>query len=138
MDLLQPSSPVLLFDGDCAFCNGWVRFIIEREKAPALKFGTLSSPMAQKLLEARKIQPLDTPDSLILLEGERVFWWSSAALRVARYLRWPWRLALLFLLVPRPLRDAIYRWVARNRYRWFGRASTCIALTPHLQSRFLE
>lgn len=126
---------MLLFDGVCTLCNGFVRFVIERDPAGRFQFAPLQSDAARRLLGAAP-QPL--PDSLVLVEDGRLFTRSTAALRVARGLRFAWPLAYLLVAVPRPMRDWVYDVVARNRYRWFGRRDVCMVPTPELQSRFLN
>jgi predicted DCC family thiol-disulfide oxidoreductase YuxK len=126
---------VLLFDGVCTLCNGFVRFVIERDPAGRFQFAPLQSAAARRVLGAAP-QPL--PDSLVLVENGRLFTRSTAALRVARGLRFPWPLAYVFVAVPRPVRDWMYDVVARNRYRWFGRRDACMVPTPKLRARFLD
>jgi predicted DCC family thiol-disulfide oxidoreductase YuxK len=126
---------VLLFDGVCTLCNGFVRFVIERDPAGRFQFAPLQSDAARRLLGAVP-QPL--PDSLVLAENGRLFMRSTAALRVARGLRFPWPLAYVLVAVPRPVRDWVYDAVARNRYRWFGRRESCMVPTPELRARFLD
>jgi predicted DCC family thiol-disulfide oxidoreductase YuxK len=126
---------VLLFDGVCTLCNGFVRFVIERDPAGRFQFAPLQSAAARRVLGATP-QPL--PDSLVLVENGRLFTRSTAALRVARGLRFPWPLAYVFVAVPRPVRDWMYDAVARNRYRWFGRRDVCMVPTPELRARFLD
>jgi len=126
---------VLLFDGVCTLCNGFVRFVIERDPAGRFQFAPLQSAAAARLLGVAR-PPL--PDSLVLLEEGRLFTRSTAALRVARGLRFPWPLVYAFVVVPRPVRDWVYDAVARNRYRWFGRRDVCMVPTPELRSRFLN
>jgi predicted DCC family thiol-disulfide oxidoreductase YuxK len=124
---------VLLFDGVCNLCNGFVRFIIERDPARRFQFAPLQSDAARRLLQAAPL-----PDSLVLVEDGRFFVRSAAVLRVARGLRFPWSLAYVFVAVPRPLRDWVYDIVARNRYGWFGRRDVCMVPTPELKARFLS
>jgi predicted DCC family thiol-disulfide oxidoreductase YuxK len=126
---------VLLFDGVCTLCNGFVRFVIERDPAGRFQFAPLQSDAARRMLGAA---PQPWPDSLVLVEDGRLFTRSTAALRVARGLRFPWPLAYGFVAVPRPVRDWVYDVVARNRYRWFGRRDVCMVPTPELRSRFLN
>jgi predicted DCC family thiol-disulfide oxidoreductase YuxK len=126
---------VLLFDGVCTLCNGFVRFVIDRDPAGRFQFAPLQSDAARRVLGAAP-QPL--PDSLVLVENGRLFTRSTAALRVARGLRSPWPLAYLLVAVPRPVRDWVYDAVARNRYRWFGRRDVCMVPTPDLRARFLD
>ena len=131
---------ILLFDGVCNLCNAWVRFVIRHDPAPArFRFAALQSEAGQALLRARAHSDrAEALDSLVLVEGNRLFIRSSAALRVFGKLGLPWSLLRVFLLVPLPLRDACYRWVARNRYRWFGRRETCMLPDVELRSRFLS
>ena len=126
---------MLLFDGVCTLCSGSVRFVIERDPAGRFQFAPLQSEAARRLLE-RAPQPL--PDSLVLVEDGRLFTRSTAVLRIARGLRFPWPLAYVFVAVPRPVRDWVYDAVARNRYRWFGRRDVCMMPTPELRARFLD
>ena len=126
---------MLLFDGVCTLCNGFVQFVIERDPAGRFQFAPLQSDAAARLLG---VAPPPWPDSLVLLEDGRRFTRSTAALRVARGLRFPWPLAYVFVAVPRPVRDWVYDAVARNRYRWFGRRDVCMVPTPDLRSRFLN
>jgi predicted DCC family thiol-disulfide oxidoreductase YuxK len=124
---------VLLFDGVCTLCNGFVQFVIEHDPAGRFQFAPLQSDAARRVLG---VAPL--PDSFVLVEDSRLFTRSTAVLRVARRLRFPWPLAYVFVAVPRPVRDWLYDAVARNRYRWFGRREICMEPTPELQSRFLS
>ena len=82
--------------------------------------------------------PGPLPDSIVLIDEGRLFTRSTAALRIARRLRFPWPLLYGLIVVPRPLRDFLYDWVARNRYRWFGKRDSCMLPTPELRARFLE
>ena len=126
---------VLLFDGVCTLCNGFVRFIMGRDSAGTFQFAPLQSRAAQRLLEDAA-QPL--PDSFVLVEDGRLFKRSTAVLRVARGLGWPWSLAYAGIIVPRPLRDWLYDRIARNRYRWFGKSDVCMVPTPDVRARFLS
>ena len=126
---------VLLFDGVCTLCNGSVRFIIERDPAGTFQFAPLQSNAARRVLQDAA-QPL--PDSFVLVENGRLFMRSTAALRVARGLGWPWSLAYIGIIVPRPLRDWVYDLIARNRYRWFGKSDVCMVPTADVRSRFLS
>lgn len=140
--------PVVLFDGVCTFCNGAVEFILDHEKRAVLRFAPLQSEPGVALLEAaagaseaRALRAGATgdgdPSTMVLVEDGRVFTHSTAGLRIARYLRAPFSWAIVLLLVPRFLRDAVYRWFAAHRYRWFGREETCRVPTPELRARFL-
>ena len=135
-----PTPAVILFDGVCNLCNGFVQFVIRHDQAGRFRFAALQSPEGQALLAAHG-QPLPTPladpDSVLLVQGGRVYAHSTAVLHIAQGLGWPWRLAGAGWLLPQGWRDALYRYVARNRYRWFGRQASCLLPTPALKSRFL-
>jgi predicted DCC family thiol-disulfide oxidoreductase YuxK len=130
-------NPLVLFDGVCNLCNGFVQFVIERDPTARFQFGALQSDAAQRLLASAAWSSPETPETVVLLEDGRVFTRSTAALRIVRRLSFPWPLAYGFILIPRPLRDAIYDSIARRRYRWFGRREQCMMPTPGLQRRFL-
>jgi predicted DCC family thiol-disulfide oxidoreductase YuxK len=128
--------PILLFDGHCNLCNAWVQFIVKRNPAKTIRFASLQSNAGRALLAEHKIAQ-DYLDSLVLIEEERFSVSSSAALRTLSYLStWESQLKLL-LVLPRPLRDLIYRFVARYRYKWFGRREQCMIPTAELNERFL-
>jgi len=128
--------PVILFDGVCNLCHGAVRFIIRRDRAARFRFASLQSDghRAQFAVTGRVGEPID---SILLVEAGRTYDRSTAALRIARRLDGAWPLLYAFIIVPRPLRDAVYAWIARNRYRWFGRLDTCPLPDPRLADRFL-
>jgi len=127
---------VVLFDGVCNLCNGTVQFIIARDPGARFRFAALESDAARRMLTECGVQgPL--PDSVALVEGGKVYTRSSAAVRIARRLRFPWWGLYALVVVPRPLRDALYDYVARHRYRWFGKREACMMPTPELRSRFL-
>ena len=127
---------VVLFDGVCNLCNGFVQFAIARDPQARLRFGALQSAAGRALL-AGFAAPDPLPDSIVLVEDGRLFTRSTAALRVARRLRFPWPIAYALAAVPRPLRDRIYDVVASRRYRWFGVRDRCMTPTPDLRSRFI-
>lgn len=135
LTLVGVSDPVVLFDGTCNLCNGAVQFIVDHERAPTLRFASLQSEAAAELLGA-PLPPGD-PDSVVLVEDGATYTHSTAALRIARHLRAPYRWSVVFFVVPRLVRDAVYRFVAKNRYRWFGKSETCRVPTPELRARFL-
>src|SRR5580693_3210477 len=113
--------PIVLFDGVCNLCNGSVNFIIDRDPRGTFRFAALQSDAARRTLEGlgRSI-PDGDPDSIVVVEGGRLYERSGAALRIARHMRGAWPLLAGLAVIPRPLRDALYRWLAARRYRWFG------------------
>jgi predicted DCC family thiol-disulfide oxidoreductase YuxK len=127
---------VILFDGLCNLCNGFVQFVIARDPHARFRFASLQSNAARQLMGSRTGRA-DAPDSVVLVDGDCIFVRSTAALRICRGLRFPWPLLAAFGVVPRPLRDLAYDLVARHRYRWFGRRDACLIPTPALSARFL-
>jgi predicted DCC family thiol-disulfide oxidoreductase YuxK len=129
---------IVLFDGVCNFCSASVQFIIERDRKNVFQFAALQSDAAKKLLSERGIAPPERdPDSILLIDGDRVHSCSGAALRIARHLSFPWFLAWGFIVVPWFLRDPFYRLIAKNRYRWWGRKESCMVPTPDVRAKFL-
>lgn len=132
----MPDSPVLLFDGVCNLCNGAVRFVLQWDAQKNFRFASLQSNVAQQLLQEHGV--LKKFDSVVLLQDGNLFQKSSAVLKVLNSFGWRWKWTLVFWLVPRPLRDGIYDWIAKNRYRWFGKRDACMIPTPELRNRFLD
>ncbi|HJQ84515.1 MAG TPA: thiol-disulfide oxidoreductase DCC family protein [Candidatus Binatia bacterium] len=134
---MAADAPIMLFDGVCNLCNRVVRFVIAHDPPPArFRFAALQSETGQALLRRHGL-PTDDFDSFVLLEGDRVSVRSSAALHVVARLGFPWSLLAVLLVLPAAVRDPLYRWIAGNRYRWFGRRDACMVPTPELRSRFL-
>jgi predicted DCC family thiol-disulfide oxidoreductase YuxK len=121
----------------CNLCSAFVQFVIARDPSRRFRFASLQSEAARRCLDAAATTFATVPKTIVLLEDGRLFTRSTAALRVARHLRFPWPLAFALIVVPRPVRDWVYDLVARNRYRWFGRRDICLVPTPALEDRFL-
>jgi predicted DCC family thiol-disulfide oxidoreductase YuxK len=128
---------VILFDGVCNLCNASVLFVVRRDPAARFQFAALQSPAATRLL-ASIPHPGPLPDAIVLVDGARVYTRSTAALRIARGLTFPWPLLYGFIVVPRAIRDWVYELVAARRYRWFGKRDECMVPTPELRARFLD
>jgi predicted DCC family thiol-disulfide oxidoreductase YuxK len=126
----------ILFDGVCNLCNGSVRYIIANDPAARFRFASLQSPAARAALAPFGRAP-ESLESIVLIDGGRLFERSDAALRIAAELRAPWPLARALLAIPTGLRDAVYDAIARNRYRLFGRRDFCAVPEPDLARRFL-
>jgi predicted DCC family thiol-disulfide oxidoreductase YuxK len=133
----QPSRKVVLFDGVCNLCSGWVGFVLRRDPQRRFHFAALQSAFGADLLRRHEL-PADYLGSILLLDGSTLYAKSDAVLRIARRLRWPWPLLGIFSIVPRGLRDVFYDWVARNRYRWFGKRDTCMVPRADDAARFLS
>ena len=128
--------PILLFDGHCNLCNAWVQYVVKRDPSSTIRFASLQSGAGRRLLEEHKIDA-NYIDSLVLFEEESFSLSSNAALRILLYLN-GWERHLIFLsVVPRSLRDLVYRFIAKNRYKWFGRREQCMVPTAELSKRFL-
>lgn len=128
---------MILFDGECNLCHGAVQFVLRRDPRARFRFASLQSAAGRAAIAAAA-PAARLPDSIVLLRGGRLDTKSAAALAVARGLRFPWPLLSVFWLVPYPLRDLVYDWIARHRYRWFGRRERCWVPEPALRGRFLD
>ncbi len=128
--------PVILFDGVCKFCNAGVNFVIDRDARKRLRFAPLQSEVGRDLVCRCGLQDKYL-ETIVLVEGGRCYTRSTAALRITRFLRFPWPLLSVFVFLPAALRDAAYSLLARNRYRWFGKLDSCRLPTPELRERFL-
>lgn len=139
LKLTHPTEPhpIVVFDGVCNFCNASVQFILQHDRSRVFRFAALQSSAGRALLERHGFDPLEA-DTFVLVEGEKCRVRSDAALGVARRLPLPWRLVFLLRWIPRPLRDAVYRTIARNRYRWFGKRESCMVPSADVSERFLE
>lgn len=130
---------IVLFDGVCNLCSASVQFMIARDPKARLKFAAIQSEAGKRILEEHGMKPPEgDPDSILLVDGDRVFEQSSAALRIAKQLSFPWFLAWAWIIVPRFLRDPVYRFIAKRRYAWFGKKESCLVPTPELRARFLS
>lgn len=129
--------PIILFDGICNFCNSAINFVIRRDPESKFRFATLQSEMAHGLLSTRKF-PASDLSSFVLIENNKIFIRSTAALKVCRHLSGLWPLLYGLIVVPRFIRDGVYNWIARHRYQWFGKRDTCMIPTSDLRSRFLN
>jgi len=128
----------VLFDGVCNLCNSTVRFIFERDPHGRFRFAAQQSEAGQALLRKHGLLERGSlADSVVVLEGGRTYLESEAALHILCRLGGVWRLAYALRIVPKPLRDGVYRLVARHRYRIFGRREQCMVPTPELRRRFL-
>ena len=129
--------PVILFDGVCNFCNSSVNFIIKRNREKDIRFAALQSEAGKRLLNEYRL-PAREMESIVFIENGNAYQRSAAALRICRRLSGAWPLCYGFILVPRFIRDAVYNWIAANRYKWFGVQEQCMIPTPELRERFLS
>lgn len=134
--LWQAGKQLVLFDGVCNFCNGSVNFIIRHDKKARYLFVPLQEPLGKQLLTAYEL-PANYLDSLVLLSDDRVYSHSTAALRIGEGLGGAWKSLRLLRALPACLRDAVYKVIARNRYRWFGKKDSCMLPSADIRARFL-
>lgn len=120
---MQSKNPIILFDGVCNLCNGGVDFLLRRDRKKQFRFIPLQSESGK--LYIRKFQiPVNT-DSVILIRFNQVYFESDAIIEIAGMLNYPWKLGVIAKIIPKKIRNSLYRIIARNRYRWFGKRSTC-------------
>ncbi|UPK45331.1 thiol-disulfide oxidoreductase DCC family protein [Paenibacillus pabuli] len=128
--------PIVLVDGVCHFCQGLTKWIIKRDPEGKYHFASLQSDVAKKLLEKGNLST-DSMDTFVLIEDGKYYTRSTAALRLAKGLKFPYPLLYVLIIVPKFIRNAVYNTVARNRYRWFGKDEACMLPTPEIKDRFL-
>jgi predicted DCC family thiol-disulfide oxidoreductase YuxK len=126
---------IVLFDGECNFCDRSVQFIIKRDPHAFYKFASLQSNIGQQFRKDYSI-PLHI-DSLILLDNEHYYVKSTAALHICKGLKGVWKIGGFFLLIPTPIRDLVYDFIAKNRYKWFGKKDACEIPSSEIKKRFL-
>lgn len=136
MSRIQDQFDIVLFDGVCNLCNSAVDLIVRNDKEGNFKVGALQDEKTKAILKDYSIKE-DYLDSIILIRGEKVFYKSRAALEIAKKLHGAWPLLYGFIVVPGFIRDPVYDWIARNRYRWFGKKETCRLPTATERARFL-
>jgi predicted DCC family thiol-disulfide oxidoreductase YuxK len=127
----------IVFDGVCVLCNGWVDFLLARDRGGRYRFAAMQAPAGRRLLAEHGLDP-DDPVSFLLVDAAGAHTDSDAIVRVLTGLGGSWRLAGLARWLPRGLRDRLYRWLARHRYRWFGRRPACRLPDPAHAARFLD
>lgn len=135
--IMKESNPIILFDGDCLLCNQSVQFILSHDVNERFRFASLQSDVGKELLFQYHF-PKNYVNSIILIENQSVYTKSTAVLRIAKHLKGFVRLTFIFTIIPKPIRDVIYCFVAKNRKKWFKRQEMCLMLTPQLRKRFLD
>ncbi|MEO0043283.1 MAG: hypothetical protein RL329_2731 [Bacteroidota bacterium] len=134
---MENSYSIILFDGVCNMCDGAVQFVLKKDKKARFRFAALQSERGTALLKQFGLSTTNY-NSFVLIESGRIYQKSTAALQVFKGLGGVWTLLYAFIVFPRPIRDYIYDWVARNRYRFFGKKDECMLPTPEIRARFLK
>ena len=133
---IQSSSPIILFDGVCNLCTGVVKFAIKRDKKGGLQFASLQSDIAKELMRQHDIDETQLK-TFIFIENEKAYLRSTAALKMVRHFKGLWPILYVLIVVPKFIRDAVYKYISNNRYRWFGKEESCMIPTPEIRARFL-
>jgi len=131
------SKAIVLFDGVCNLCNAAIQTVIKNDKRDYFRFASLQSDIGQSLLNQYHIPAPTEPESIVLIEADKAYQYSGAVLRIARKLSGAYRFLYAFIIVPPFIRNAIYKWIARNRYKWFGKQNECWLPTSALKAKFL-
>ncbi len=134
--IMISKNTVIFFDGVCNLCNSSVQFVIEHDQKNQFKFTALQGDYAKEILPKFNAD-LEKLDTILLLENGRLYTKSSAALRVARKLNGVIPLLYTFIIVPKFMRDWVYDWIAKNRYKWWGKQESCWVPTPELKNKFI-
>lgn len=127
---------IILFDGECHFCNKSVQFIIKRDPKAVFKFASLESEIGRQLIKKYRVPK--NVNSLILLDNNRYYSKSTAALKISKNLQGFWKYLYVFILIPKQVRDIVYQFVSKNRYKLFNKETACPIPTPEMKKRFLQ
>lgn len=127
---------IVLFDGECNFCDNSVQFIIKRDRKAEFKFASIQSDVGEEIL--RKFNVPANINSLILVEGSKCYFKSSAVLLICKNLKGVWKLFYCLLIIPKSVRDYFYDIIAKNRYKWLGKKDSCMVPSPEMKNRFLK
>ena len=134
---LPKNKKIILFDGVCNLCSSAVQYVIEHDKKDVFRFTALQSDLGQEILKHIGINPNEI-DSIVMYEpGVAYYYKSTAAIEIARHFGGVFHFGTIFKIMPRFLRDSIYDYVARNRYKWYGKKESCMIPTAELKSKFL-
>ena len=135
---MEASKKIILFDGVCNLCNSTIQFVIREDKEDIFRFAPLQSELGQRLIQERAINT-EKIDSIILIEPDIAYYTKSdAALEIGKSLKRYRTLSRFLMFFPEGLRNFIYDFVARNRYKWYGKKDACMIRTPELQAKFLQ
>jgi len=132
---MEYQEPLVIFDGVCNYCNSMVNFAIRNDKKSILKFTPFQGKTIDTLRQQFEIG--QDASSVLLIDRGKLYSGSTAAIRIARYLNWPARALYAFIIIPAFIRNPVYAWIARNRYKWFGKKEACMVPSPEVRQRFL-
>jgi predicted DCC family thiol-disulfide oxidoreductase YuxK len=133
----QNNKAIILFDGVCNLCNSSVEFVLNHDKKEMFRFASIQSEIGNGFLKRYNIDRSLT-DSIIIIENENAYTRSTAALRIAKHLGGVYSLLYLFIIVPPFIRNAVYDFIAKNRYKWFGKQESCMVPTDELKKKFIS
>ena len=131
------NKPIIFFDGVCNLCNASVQFVLKHEKFAHYQFASLQSEFGQQFLESHQLDK-STFDSFVLFENETLYLKSDAALKVSKHLKFPFTILQIGFIFPSFIRNFVYDFVAKNRYKWFGKSEVCQMPTQKTKLRFIE
>jgi len=137
MNAATVQHPVILFDGVCNLCNGFVQFVIRHDKKQQFHFGALQSIRTQEVLEGFSLSQKHLT-TIVLIQNNQAFTESTAVLKIVKQLHGGWPLLYMFIIIPKSLRNWVYKLVSKYRYRIFGKRDSCMVPTPELQGRFID
>ncbi|MBG9721774.1 thiol-disulfide oxidoreductase [Bacillus mycoides] len=127
---------IILFDGDCNFCNQSVQFIIKRDSLGYFRYVSLQGDIGQRMLKQYKINL--SIDSIVLIDNDKSYIKSDAIINICKRLSGPWKMMIIFLVIPRSIRNLLYEKFAERRYKWFGKQTICLLPPPEIRKRFLD
>ncbi|WP_460218978.1 thiol-disulfide oxidoreductase DCC family protein [Psychroserpens sp. MEBiC05023] len=134
---LPKHKQLILFDGVCNLCNSSIQYVIKHDKNSLFMFAPLQSAIGQKIIETYQIDTHKTDSILLYSQDNGLSTKSTAALKIAKHLGFPRNMLVLFFIIPTSLRNWIYDYIAKNRYKWYGKKESCMIPTPELKSKFL-
>lgn len=135
--MVKEEHPILLFDGVCNLCDNTVQFVIKKNASQTVHFAALQSDFGKEQIKKAGL-PTNELKSLIFIEKKQIYTRSTGALKLARHLDGLWKFAYVFIVVPKPIRDFVYNWIAKNRYKWFGEKDACMIPSKEVRERFVD
>lgn len=134
---MKNNNPLILFDGVCNLCNTSVQFVLKHENNTECRFAALQSEIGQQKLKELGLKT-ENFDSIVFIENGKLYQKSTAALKISKYLKFPFNLLQVFIIVPKLIRDFVYNWISKHRYKWFGKQESCWIPKPKYKNRFLD